>query len=73
MQGTQLELGKTCSGSLNGRNFGISQLPMFDAGELLLKVSIAITSITVSFMDSNVILTDKKKETHCVILSLVSQ
>ena len=70
MQGTQLELGKTCSGSLNGRNFGISQLPMFDAGELLLKVSI---SITVSFMDSNVILTDKKKETHCVILSLVSQ
>lgn len=41
------------------------QPPMFDAGELLLKALIAITSITVSLMDSNGVLTDKKKETHC--------
>jgi hypothetical protein len=65
MQGMQLERGTTCSESLNCGNLGISQPPMFDAGELLLKALIAITSITVSLMDSNGVLTDKKKETHC--------
>jgi len=44
MQGMQLERGTTCSESLNCGNLGISQPPMFDAGELLLKALIAITS-----------------------------